>query len=137
MKYAVIILSLLLTACEPQVKTDRPHVVAANYFDALYNDRSLEQAKALSTEHNQEMLDHFGTISTVGHYRYNMSFDSVEVRSERPTGIRYLGETETVRIRVAFSGYFNGERVYELREVVVMRVDKEWRVDRLLDAPYQ
>lgn len=139
MKLIIIIALALLvvTACDDPIRIDPPHAVAADYFDALYNQRDLEKAISLSSEANARMLNHYGTVTTVGHYMYNMRFEHVDIRAERPTGITYLNNADSVRIRVAFTGYTQGRRIDELREVILVSENGHWRVDRLLDAPYQ
>ena len=140
MKKLLLILCalVLVTACnnEPRIMKKGPHEIAADYFEALYNERDLEKMMALSSQRNKELIEHYGNASSVARYMYNMSFDQVQVSAERPTGIVYMNRNNTVRIQVAFTGFNGPDRVDELREVVMIEEAGEWRLERVLDSPY-
>ncbi|CUS49087.1 MAG: putative lipoprotein [Idiomarinaceae bacterium HL-53] len=134
----IICALILLTGCnkESRIMKKGPHEIAADYFEALYNERDLEKMMALSSQRNKELIEHYGNASSVARYMYNMSFDQVQVSAERPTGIVYMNRNNTVRIQVAFTGFNGTSRVDELREVVMIEEAGEWRLERVLDSPY-
>lgn len=139
MRYFITgLLAVLLTACDtPAALTKKgPHEIATAYFNALYNERNLNRAIELSSHRNRELIEHYGNTVSVGRYMYNMSFDQVDVTAERPTGIVYMNRNNTVRIQVAFSGYNGTDRYDEVREVVMIDQEGEWRLERVLDSPY-
>lgn len=136
----IIILSLIFTiaGCDTATEISKkgPHEVAIAYFEALYNDRDLEKVMELSSLRNRELIEHYGNTVSIGRYMYNMSFDQVDITAERPTGIVYMNRDNTVRLQVAFTGYNGTDRYDEVREVVMIDQEGEWRLERVLDSPY-
>lgn len=141
MKIRMLVLSCLvwfgLMACQPEVNhVDSPSEVAAQFFEALYNERDMDRVISLASESHQRLLERYGTPSAVGRYMYNLSYDSVQVSAERPTGAVYGTQADTIRLQVALTGMSQGRRNDSLREVVLIQEDGRWKLDRVLDSPY-
>lgn len=133
-------LMLLLTACTeeaPKVNAQwgTPEYIATQFFHALYNEKDLEQAKALSTPEYAALMDSYGTVRQVGRTLMNMSFDTVEIRVNRTGGnLREQYENEAA-IDILLTGPHGGKRVDELRTVELVRSGNRWviktvRVDK-------
>ncbi len=125
-------LLLLLTACteEPKVNAQwgTPEYIATQFFHALYNEKDLQQAKALSTAEYAALMDSYGTVRQVGRTLMNMSFDSVDIRVNRTGGnLREQYENEA-EINILLTGMHNGKQVDELRTVELVRSGNRWVV---------
>jgi hypothetical protein len=133
-------LMLLLTACTeeaPKVNAQwgTPEYIATQFFHALYNEKDLEQAKALSTPEYAALMDSYGTVRQVGRTLMNMSFDTVEIRVNRTGGnLREQYENEAA-IDILLTGPHGSKQVDELRTVELVRSGNRWviktvRVDK-------
>lgn len=127
---------VIMTGCAKEPEITAPHDVVVSYFNALYNERDFEKALSMASAHHQRLLKSYGTPSTVGRYLYNMNFDHAEIRAERPSGLTYMNNPDSLRINVAITGYNQGRRTDELFEVIVVFEEGRWKVDWKLDSPY-
>jgi len=110
-----------------------PEERAREFFDALYNQRNVEEAARLSTERYSELLLHYGNVTSIGRYMYNLNFDQVEITAARSTVPLYRDQADSARVIITFNGMHNGYRLQDLREVVLLRENGSWRMDRMLD----
>ena len=126
-------LLLLLSACtedKPAVNAQwgTPEYIATQFFQALYNDKDLEKAKALSTAEYAALMDSYGTVRQVGRTLMNMSFDSVDIRVNRSGGnLREQYENEA-EIAILLTGQHNGKQIDELRNVELIQQKGRWVV---------
>src|SRR5690554_2049762 len=133
---AMLVALLLVAACSKEPVVTAPNEVVVKYLDALYNERDFDKALSLASEHHQMLLNNHGTTSTVGRYLYNMSFEQAIIQAERPSGMTYRNNANSLRIDVAISGFSHGKRFDEVREVIVVFEEGRWKVDRMIDSPY-
>ncbi|GAB60316.1 hypothetical protein [Rheinheimera nanhaiensis] len=126
-------LMLLLTACTdeaPKVNAQwgTPEYIATQFFHALYNEKDLEQAKALSTPEYAALMDSYGTVRQVGRTLMNMSFDTVEIRVNRSGGNLREQYEDAAAIDILLTGPHGGKQVDELRTVELVRSGNRWVV---------
>ncbi|WP_166840481.1 hypothetical protein [Rheinheimera pleomorphica] len=127
----ILPLLLLLSACSddsPKVNAQwgTPEYIASQFFQALYNDKDLENAKALCTPEYAALLDSYGSVRQVGRTLMNMSFDSVEIRVNRSGGnLREQYENEA-EIAILLTGQHNGKQIDELRNVELVQHKGRW-----------
>ena len=125
----------LLTACGTNEYTGPDaHEEAIEFFDRLYNQRDLEGAAQLATPSYRETLLRYGTVNSVGRYLYNMNFDEVDIEADRQGISLYQDQRDTARIQISFSGTLHNNRREALRDVVMVRHDGAWRLERVLDG---
>lgn len=134
--YLIAVALLLMVGCIKEPKITSPNEVVENYFKALYNERDFSKVLGLASAHHQTLLNSYGTPASVGRYLYNMSYDHIDIQAERPSGMTYMNNPDSLRISVLITGYSHGERADTLFEVIVVFEDESWRVDWKLDSPY-
>lgn len=123
----------LLTACSedaPVVNAQwgTPEYVATQFFQALYNDKDLDKAKALSTAKYAELMESYGSVRQVSRTLMNMSFDTVEIRVNRSGGNLREQYEDTAEIAILLTGKHDGKQVDELRVVEMIQHDGRWVV---------
>lgn len=126
-------LLLLLSACTedtPKVNAQwgTPEYIATQFFHALYNEKDLEQAKALSTAEYAALMDSYGSVRQVGRTLMNMSFDSVDIRVNRSGGNLREQYEDIAAIDILLTGPHDGKQVDELRTVELVRSGNRWVV---------
>lgn len=130
------LLVLLTLSCSKQESVTAPNDVVVEYFDALYNKKDFERVLYLASKQHKTLLENYGTTATVARYLYNMSFEQAIIQADRPSGMTYRNNVDSLRIDMAITGYGHGKRFDEIREVIVVFEEGRWKVDRMLDSPY-
>ncbi|WP_322407405.1 hypothetical protein U0358_06290 [Idiomarina sp. PL1-037] len=115
----------------------QPEEVIEGFYNSIYKDRNLEQAKQLSSERMADLINHYGAVSAVQRYVLGRYFETVEIEVETNSFTDYLNNSEDLRVTVIFHGYHNGERAKDSRDVVLIKRDDAWVVDKILDTRYR
>lgn len=123
----------LLSACSeepPPVNAQwgTPEYIASQFFIALYNDKDLDKAKALSTPEYADLMESYGNVRQVGRTMMNMSFDSVEVRVNRSGGNLREQYEDSADIAILLTGQHDGKQVDEMRVVELIQRKGRWVV---------
>ncbi|WP_417440620.1 hypothetical protein [Idiomarina sp.] len=115
----------------------QPEEVIQGFYASIYKDRDLDQAKQLSSERMADLINHYGAVSAVQRYVLGRYFEKVEIEVETNSFTDYLNNSEELRVTVIFDGYHNGERAKDSRDVVLIKRDDAWVVDKILDTRYR
>ena len=129
----ILPLIFVLTACTeevPQVTANwgTPEYVATQFFQALYTDKNLDKAKALSTPEYADLMESYGTVRQVGRTLMNMSFDVVEVRVNSSGGNLREQYEDIAEIPILLTGQHDGKLLTEIRVVEVIQQRGKWVV---------
>lgn len=140
--WILLTLSLMaLAACgsdEPiNYAEAEPEEVIHEFYNAIYKKRDLEQAKRLSSEQMADLINHYGAVSAVQRYVLGRYFETVEIEVETNSFTDYLNNSKELRVTVIFDGYHNGDRAKDSRDVVLIKKDDAWVVDKILDTRYR
>lgn len=142
MRWLVIMgLLTVLTGClnddDPIMKGREPEIVANDFFEAIYIDRDLEAAQAVSTDKLAGLLGSYGTVNGVQRHLLNRYYDDVEITVDTTSLRPFMDRRETLRMNVLFTGHYNDDMYDELRTIILLQVNDRWYVDRILDDPYK
>jgi len=133
----VTILSGCLEDDNPIMKGREPEIVSKDFFEAIYNERDLEAAQAVSTEGLADLLGSYGTVNGVQRHLLNRYYDEVEIVIDTTTMGAFMGQPDSMRINVLMTGTYDGDMIDELRSIIIVRVNERWYVDSILDDPYK
>lgn len=132
---------MMLSACGDDEITNyaqaQPEEVIHGFYNSIYEDRDLELAKELSSKRMADLIDHYGAVSAVQRYVLGRYFETVEIEVETNSFTDYLNNSDDLRVTVIFDGYHNGERAKDSRDVVLIKRDDAWVVDKILDTRYR
>lgn len=130
-----------LTACgseEPvNFEKAKPAEVIQGFYNAVYEQEDLKQAKLLSSARMADLISHYGAVSAVQRYVLGRYFDTVEVEVVSDSLTDYLNNSNELRATVIFEGTYDGDSVKDSRDVVLIQEDGSWVVDKILDARYR
>lgn len=122
---------------QPIMKGREPEIVSKDFFEAIYNQRDLDAAIALSTEQLGDLLASYGTVNGVQRHLLNRYYDEVEIVVDTTNFRPFMDRQDSMRINVLFTGTYNGEMFDELRSIVIVQVNERWYVDKILDDKYK
>lgn len=125
----------LLIGCDrnPQINAQlgSPEYLAGEFFHAIYNEKDLDKAKAMSTPEFAALLASYGSARQVGRILFNMNFDEVTInvnRSGRNLREQYHNDAA---IQLILDGSLDNRRIQEVRTVVLVRQRGNWLVSRI------
>lgn len=135
----MVIAACVLSGCSDDEEAAPPeaHEQAVAFFEALYNERDMEAAVELASEEHQEVLTYYGTPSSIGRYLYNMNFDQVAIEADSNSMSLYRDRSDTARVQLSFTGSLRNDQRETIRDVVMVRENGNWRLDRVLNNPMQ
>ncbi|MFY8272536.1 hypothetical protein AAEU32_00075 [Pseudoalteromonas sp. SSDWG2] len=136
----LIVLTLFLSACGQDDNItgdpDSPGYVATQYFYALYNHKDLERATKYASPKLARIMRSYGTASQFARNLVNMQFDEVVIEQDRTEmSIRQqFGDRATINL--IFTGYFQGNKVDDMRSVKMVREGGDWIITEIVPDPF-
>ncbi|REL29364.1 hypothetical protein [Thalassotalea euphylliae] len=131
--------SFLLTGCtgeEEITELANPELVAVAFFDALYNQKDVKKAAMVCTPKLARILLHYKSPTAVSRHIFNMQFDKVEIKPD-DTGVKVREQfKDNADIVLYFDGYFQNERVKDVKRISLKQVDGRWVIDKILKDPF-
>ncbi|WP_019027848.1 hypothetical protein [Colwellia piezophila] len=148
MRYFKVLISLLflcsftlLTACSGDdsqtiTKVDDPEIVAMAFFDALYNEKNVKKAASVCSPKLARLIMHYRSPSAVGRHLFNMSYDRVEMKPDSG-GVQVRQQFKgSANITIYFDGYFQDNRIKDVKRLAFIQVDGKWFMDKILKDPF-
>jgi len=141
LKYLLIPLILLLNACGGDDKkvittVDNPEIVALAFFDALYNEKNVKKAASVCSPKLAKLILHYRSPQAVARHLFNMSYDSVEVKPDT-SGVKVREQFKgTANITIYFDGYYQEERIKDVKRLAIIQRDGKWFIDKILKDPF-
>lgn len=138
--WTVLALVTMLAACSkdevPLAPQSTPSLAAVNFFDALYNQRDLAVAEDFATGEAKELLEHYGSVSSVQRYVMSQYYDDVHLEVDESSVQPFQDSGDRTQLTMMFDGYHNGDRIEEIREIVLIEYKGKWYVQKILDKRY-
>lgn len=147
MKYvASLFLSIfLLAGCgsgEDEVKAgkygmmsnDTPQYTAVLFLRAIYNEDNLNKAVALSTERYGRILKGYHTNKSVQRQVFNLRLDDMVTEPVSGGSLLFNERLETAEIEMKITGNYNGDKIYELKTLSMVKIKGDWKVKDVNDT---
>ncbi|REL26704.1 hypothetical protein DXX93_09020 [Thalassotalea euphylliae] len=131
--------SIFLTGCSGEdeiTELANPELVAVAFFDALYNQKDVQKAASVCTPKLARILLHYKSPTAVSRHLFNMQYDKVEI-SPDDTGVKVREQfKDDADIVLYFDGYFQNERVKDVKRISLKQLDGRWVIDKILKDPF-
>jgi len=134
----ILLITLLLSACggKDKVNTDNPEFVSVAFFSALYNEKDVKKAASLCSPKLAKLILHYRSPKAVGRHLFNMSFDSVEIKTE-DSGVKIREQFKNkAEITLYFDGNHLKNKVKDIKRLALIQKDGKWLVDKILKDPF-
>lgn len=144
MKYLKLItlsLVLLVSACGEEDKNkitevDDPEIVTIEFFNALYNENNIKKAASVCSPKLARIIMHYKSTKAVARHMFNMSYDKVEIKPD-DTGVKVREQFKgSAVITVYFDGYYNDNRLKDVKRLSLIQIDDRWVIDKILKDPF-
>lgn len=139
LKYLFFSLTLFLFSCDKQqeiTKIDNPEFVAVAFFNALYNEKNLEKAASVCEQKFARIILHYKSTRAVARHVFNMPYDKVEIKPES-SGVKVREQfKDSAVIILFFDGYYNGNRIKDIKKISMIQVNGDWVMDKVLKDPF-
>lgn len=137
-----IVFSIMLTACDGGsdedaiTKIDNPELVTIAFFDALYNEKNIEKAALVCSPRLARIILSYRSAKSVGRHLFNMSYDKVEIRPDG-SGVKVREQfKDAAKITVYFDGYYNDDRLKDVKRLSLIQQDGKWIINKILKDPF-
>ncbi|MDP2635967.1 MULTISPECIES: hypothetical protein [unclassified Pseudoalteromonas] len=144
MKYLLTLFTLIsilsLSGCGSEESTSgdssTPGEGATMYFDALYNAKDLNKAMTMATPKLGRIMKSYGTSKQFARNLVNMQYDEVVIEVDMTNMSLREQYGDKANINLIFTGYFNGNKVDDMRSVKMVRKKGKWYVDKINPDPF-
>ncbi|MFY8327207.1 hypothetical protein [Pseudoalteromonas sp. ZZD1] len=134
------ICALMLQGCGddgiPSGENNTPGESAALYFDTLYNAKDLNKAMTMATPKLARIMKSYGTAKQFARNLVNMQYDEVVIEVDMTNMSLREQYGEKANINLIFTGYFNGDKIDDMRSVKMVRKKGKWYVDKINADPF-
>lgn len=113
-----------------------PDFAAVKFFEHIYNDKNLNGALALSTPKMAKLLRSYHTNRNVQRHVFNLVYDTVEIQPDTGNSVGRNEFAKQAVVTLFFTGERFDERHEDIRVVDMVRVDKEWKVNKVRADKY-
>ncbi|WDE13834.1 hypothetical protein [Thalassomonas haliotis] len=131
----VFFISILVLGCSKEKQEPSADEVAVAFFDAIYNQKDINQALLLCSERFAKQVKQQRSASQVARRLFNMSFDSVQINAA--LGDKKLREefNQQGSLTILFTG-LRQEKVYkDLKKIKMIKQGNTWLIDEILADP--
>ena len=136
MKYILFILAVLITGCSQESETmsgvQSPEQVSLGFFQAIYIDRNVEQAKQFVDAPMQEVLSHYYIASAVQRHVLNLTMTDVTLEIEEIDIDFFRKFTKDVTVIVKLTGRRDSEDWIDDRTIRLHKVKDRWMIVEIL-----
>ena len=131
---------LLVVGCSDEeakiTEIDNPELVAIAFFDALYNERDLAKAASVCEPKLARIILHYKSPRAVARHLFNMSYDKVEIRPDS-SGVKVREQFKNSAVIIMyFDGYYNGDRIKDIKKISLVQIGDHWVIDKLMKDPF-
>lgn len=111
-----------------------PQYTALKFTQAIYQEKSLEPALALTTKRFGKVVAAYHTPRNVQRQIFNIRFDEVE--AEVVAGGTLLGtdSRKDAEIEIKLDGQYMGERKWDLKTILLVKESGNWKVAAVKEA---
>lgn len=136
--FASLIFLFSCTEDKPQVgrygmlDENTPEYTVVIFMKSIYEQDNIDEAVSLSTERFGRILSRYHTNRNVQRHIMNLRYDPpVEIVPQAGSKIARAAYAEKVTLTLYFSGMLGDDKIEDLRDVDLIRVDGEWKVDKV------
>ncbi len=139
--YLILLLVFILSSCGGDNKkeiltVDNPEVVAVAFFDALYNQKNVKKAASVCNPKLARLILHYRSANSVARHLFNMSYDKVAIKHD-DSGVKLREQFKgSAIITVYFDGYYQEDRLKDVKKLSLIQKDGEWFIDEILKDPF-
>lgn len=136
----IMLFSVLLFSCGKQEKglgrygmlaDNTPDYAAVTFMDCIYNDKNIDRALALSSESMARILSRYHSNRNVQRHIINLRYDEVTITPQGSNKIGRNQYADEATVTLFFTGFYNDDKIEDLRTVKLIREDGYWKVDRI------
>ncbi|TWX65841.1 hypothetical protein [Colwellia sp. C1TZA3] len=141
LKLIILSFVVLFSACSKENKNkihdlDNPEVVAIEFFNALYNEKNIKKAASVCSPTLSRIILHYQSANAVARHLFNMSYDKVEITPD-DSGVKVREQFKnSAEITVYFDGYYYGERIKDVKKLLLIQIDNKWIIEKKLKDPF-
>jgi len=139
LNFLLLGLALLLGGCgedKDVIQIEHPEKVTVAFFEALYNEKNIEKAASACSPSLARIIRHYRSPQAVARHMFNMSYDTVEIKPD-DSGVKIREQFKNkATITVYFDGYYQENRIKDVKRLSLIQQDNKWIIDKILKDPF-
>ncbi len=108
--------------------SDTPQYTAVLFMRAIYNEKTLDKAIALSSDRFARIIKSQYTNNTVQRQIFNLRLDTMETEPVSGGSLLFNEKLSKADIEMKIIGTYNGNKVTELKTLSMVRESGDWKV---------
>ncbi len=108
-----------------------PEYAAMKFFDSIYNEQDIDDALLYCSPRMQRILNSYHTPKNVQRHILSLSFDQVEIKPDSDSSVGRNEYAKEATVVLFLTGTYQGDKVDDLRAVELIRIDGDWKVERI------
>lgn len=136
----IALVCLVLTGCQKKeegvgrygmLDDNTPEFAAVRFMRSIYLETTIDVAVSLSTPKMARILQKYHTNRNVQRHLLNLKYDSVTITPEGGDRVGRSEFSEKATITLFFSGQYNDDKIEDLRQIDLVRMNGEWKVAKI------
>ena len=108
-----------------------PEFAAVRFMRSIYAEPDISVAVSLSTPKMARILERYHTNRNVQRHLLNLKYDTVTITPEGGDRVGRSEFAEKATITMFFSGFYNDDKIEDLRQVDLVRMNGDWKVEKI------
>lgn len=111
-----------------------PQYTALKFTQAIYQEKDLESALALTTKRFSKVIAAYHTPRNVQRQVFNIRFDEVEAEVVAGGTLLGIDSRKDAEIEIKLDGHYMGERKWDLKTILLVKESGNWKVAAVKEA---
>lgn len=136
----IALVCLVVTGCSKKeegigrygmLDDNTPEYAAVRFMRSIYLEPSIDVAVSLSTPKMARILRKYHANRNVQRHLLNLKYDSVTITPEGGDRVGRSEFAEKATITLFFSGQYNDDKIEDLRQIDLVRINGNWKVAKI------
>lgn len=113
-----------------------PEYAAVMFMYSIYRDNDINGALALSSERMTRLINNYRTPRNVQRHVISLQYDTVEINPDTGDSVGRTEFADKAEVTLFFTGFYNEDKIDELRTVKLIKESGDWKVDEIVADPF-
>lgn len=113
-----------------------PEYAAVMFMYRIYRDNDINGALALSSERMSRLINNYRTARNVQRHVISLQYDTVEINPDTGDSVGRTEFADKAEVTLFFTGFYNEDKIDELRTVKLIKESGDWKVDEVVADPF-
>lgn len=136
----ILVVCFTLTGCPKKeagvgrygmLDENTPEYTAVRFMRSIYLDSNIDVAVSLSSPKLARILRKYHTNRNVQRHLLNLKYDTVTIVPQGGDRVGRSEFAEQATVTLFFSGHYHDDKIEDLRQIDLVRVRGDWKVEKI------